>query len=132
MAENIIITPSGGTIQFIDSADTITTLFSDGTSLEFQTAGIGTFLTLDNTNRGMRVSGVNINATEIRNNSGTIINATGGTGGSGGGGNAGAAASSGSAGTTNSGGGGGGCSISSAGKNGGAGGSGIVIVRYTV
>ena len=79
MAENIIITPSGGTIQFIDSADTITTLFSDGTSLEFQTAGIGTFLTLDNTNRGMRVSGVNINATEIRNNSGTIINATGGT-----------------------------------------------------
>ena len=79
MAENIIITPSGGTIQFIDSADTITTLFSDGTSLEFQTASIGTFLTLDNTNRGMRVSGVSINATEIRNNSGTIINATGGT-----------------------------------------------------
>jgi hypothetical protein len=79
VSENIIITPAGGTIQFIDSADTVTTLYSDGTSLQFQAKVAGpaspasTFLTLDNSANSFRVNGVNLNVTEVKNNFGTII-----------------------------------------------------------
>ena len=55
MAENIIITPGSGKIDFYDSASTQTTLVIESGALKFKQAGTE-YLALDNTNNSFRVN----------------------------------------------------------------------------
>ena len=77
MPENIIITPSGGTIQFIDTGNTTTTLTSDGIKLNFSAVISGTpsrFFSLSNVaNEGLQTTGMTLNVSAITNTSGTLI-----------------------------------------------------------
>jgi hypothetical protein len=69
VAENIIIIPSGGTIQFIDSADTITELYVEGSQLRFS-GNLGDFLSLD---ANSTINANYLDVDEVRNNTTTLI-----------------------------------------------------------
>ena len=77
MAENIIITPGSGTIDFYDSGNTLTTLIVESGSLKFNRAG-GTYLALDNTYPNFKVTLSNLYVgNTLQNNFGNLINSTG-------------------------------------------------------
>ena len=77
MPENIIITPGTGTIEFSDTASTVTTLVIESGSLKFK-RGATTYLTFNSTSPTFAVSGSDLKlVTSLINNSGTLIGSTG-------------------------------------------------------
>ena len=77
MAENIIITPGSGTIDFYDSGSTLTTLVIESGALKFKRAGT-TYFALSNTSPQFITSNSNLYiGTTVTNTTGTLIDSTG-------------------------------------------------------
>jgi len=77
VAENIIITPGSGTIDFYDSGSTLTTLVIESGALKFKRAGT-TYFALSNTSPQFITSNSNLYiGTTVTNTTGTLIDSTG-------------------------------------------------------
>ena len=80
MPEDIIIIPSGGTIQFIDTGGTTTTLTRVGSKLTFSAPGKSQFFTMSNVSgEGISTVGVDLNVGSVRNSAGLLIDDVGGS-----------------------------------------------------
>ena len=80
MAEDIIITPGSGKIDFYDTGNTVTTMVIESGSIKFK-RGATEYLALDNTNNSFRTSASDLYvATSLINNAGTLIVSSGWTG----------------------------------------------------
>ena len=77
MAENIVIIPSGGTINFYDSGSTLTTWVIETGTLKFK-RGATTYFSMDNTYPNYRTTNSDLKlSVSLINNSGTLINSSG-------------------------------------------------------
>ena len=77
MANDILITPGSGKIDFSDSASTTTTLVIETNILKFK-RGATTYLSLDDISPAFAVSGADLKiGTSLINNTGALINSTG-------------------------------------------------------